>query len=144
MLLVSTNFASLMFRHMHRHMHQGGVDRVGVRSGGCSQCIVIQAQWYACSSKRTSGLRTAALCCSCCERFFYLFRPLSKHIAGIWRSNSGSISCGLVSTSNEWPSRYPQRVASCELHLSIGAGLLGTVHATLFYSGFIFEASLCP
>jgi hypothetical protein len=64
---------------------------------------------------------------------FYLFRPLSKHIVAIWRSSSGSISCGLVSTSNEWPSRYPQRVASCELHLSIGAGLFGPIQATLFY-----------
>ena len=45
MLLLSTNLTSFMFRHMH----QGGGDRVGVRSGGCSQCIVVHAQWYASS-----------------------------------------------------------------------------------------------
>ena len=103
MLLWSTNLASLMFRHMH----QGGVDRVGVRSGGCSQCIVVHAQWYASSSNPTSGLRAAALRCSCCERFFIY----SGHYQSILLQ-SGALALGaplvvFVSTTNEWPSRYP-------------------------------------
>ncbi len=119
-----------MSPHASRRCGQGGGAKwrmLAVHSGTCSVvCFLIKTDlWPPEASRRPPLLLLRAI--------FYLFRPLSKHMVAIWRSSSGSISCGLVSTSNEWPFRYPQRVASCELHLSIGAGLFGPIQSTLFY-----------